>query len=80
LSVVVVVGQIIPRIGQAVTGNPEAYQYLVESIRQFPKQEDLVAEVEAAGFQVRRLEGVVRMLRRRKGREGRGLAADCGDR
>lgn len=43
--------EIIPRIGQAVTGNPEAYQYLVESIRQFPKQEDLVAEVEAAGFQ-----------------------------
>src|SRR5947207_12667891 len=29
--------QLIPRVGQAVTGDREAYQYLVESIRKFPK-------------------------------------------
>ena len=28
----------IPRLGQAVTGDAESYRYLVESIRQFPKQ------------------------------------------
>ena len=30
---------VIPRIGQAVTGDREAYQYLVESIRKFPEAE-----------------------------------------
>ena len=30
--------QIIPRMGQAVAGDAESYQYLVESIRKFPKQ------------------------------------------
>src|SRR5512135_1491500 len=29
--------QVIPRVGQAVTGDREAYKYLVESIRKFPK-------------------------------------------
>ena len=29
--------QVIPRVGQAVTGDRDAYQYLVESIRKFPK-------------------------------------------
>jgi len=42
--------QIIPRMGQAVTGDAEAYRYLVESIRQFPRQEVLLREVEEAGF------------------------------
>lgn len=29
---------IIPKIGKAVTNDEESYQYLVESIRRFPKQ------------------------------------------
>ena len=30
--------QIIPRMGQVVAGDADSYQYLVESIRKFPKQ------------------------------------------
>ena len=33
---------VLPRLGQMVAGDREAYQYLVESIRQFPDQESLV--------------------------------------
>jgi demethylmenaquinone methyltransferase/2-methoxy-6-polyprenyl-1,4-benzoquinol methylase len=42
--------QVIPRIGQAVTGDREAYQYLVESIRRFPKPKAFAQMMEAAGF------------------------------
>lgn len=42
--------EVIPRVGQAVTGDRAAYQYLVESIRKFPNQEALVKEIEGAGF------------------------------
>lgn len=42
--------QIIPRIGQAVAKDRESYQYLVESIRKFPKQEALKNRMEQAGF------------------------------
>jgi demethylmenaquinone methyltransferase/2-methoxy-6-polyprenyl-1,4-benzoquinol methylase len=42
--------QVIPRIGQAVTGDREAYQYLVESIRKFPKPQAFKQMIEAAGF------------------------------
>ena len=42
--------QVIPRIGEAVTGDREAYQYLVESIRKFPKPKVFAAMIEAAGF------------------------------
>jgi demethylmenaquinone methyltransferase/2-methoxy-6-polyprenyl-1,4-benzoquinol methylase len=41
---------VIPRIGQAVTGDREAYQYLVESIRKFPKPPAFAKMIEAAGF------------------------------
>ncbi|MBI3447267.1 MAG: bifunctional demethylmenaquinone methyltransferase/2-methoxy-6-polyprenyl-1,4-benzoquinol methylase UbiE [Magnetospirillum sp.] len=41
---------ILPKVGGMVTGNAEAYQYLVESIRKFPPQEELAAMIEAAGF------------------------------
>ena len=41
---------VIPRLGSLVAGDRESYQYLVESIRRFPKQGDFQAEVEAAGF------------------------------
>ncbi len=40
----------IPRIGQAVAGDRESYEYLVESIRKFPTQADFADEVTAAGF------------------------------
>ncbi|WP_247881104.1 bifunctional demethylmenaquinone methyltransferase/2-methoxy-6-polyprenyl-1,4-benzoquinol methylase UbiE [Skermanella sp. TT6] len=41
---------VLPRLGQMVAGDREAYQYLVESIRQFPDQRSLVGRIEAAGF------------------------------
>jgi demethylmenaquinone methyltransferase/2-methoxy-6-polyprenyl-1,4-benzoquinol methylase len=31
----------IPKIGEFVTGNKEAYKYLIQSIKKFPKQEVL---------------------------------------
>lgn len=40
----------IPKIGAMVTGNEEAYQYLVESIRMFPEQEIFKSMIEEAGF------------------------------
>jgi demethylmenaquinone methyltransferase/2-methoxy-6-polyprenyl-1,4-benzoquinol methylase len=40
----------IPRIGRAVTGDAEPYQYLVESIRKFPNQRAFAAMIEKAGF------------------------------
>jgi demethylmenaquinone methyltransferase / 2-methoxy-6-polyprenyl-1,4-benzoquinol methylase len=42
--------QVIPRLGGAVTGNREAYQYLVESIRKFPKPKAFARMLESAGF------------------------------
>jgi len=42
--------QVIPRIGQAVAGDREAYQYLVESIRKFPKPKAFAQMIEQAGF------------------------------
>ena len=41
---------VIPRLGAAVARAPEAYAYLVESIRRFPDQEMFKAMLEAAGF------------------------------
>ena len=42
--------QVIPRVGEAVTGDREAYQYLVESIRKFPKPLTFAKMIETAGF------------------------------
>jgi len=42
--------QVIPRVGERVTGDREAYQYLVESIRKFPKPKAFAAMIETAGF------------------------------
>jgi demethylmenaquinone methyltransferase/2-methoxy-6-polyprenyl-1,4-benzoquinol methylase len=42
--------KVIPRVGQAVTGDREAYQYLVESIRKFPKPQAFAGMIERAGF------------------------------
>ncbi len=41
---------VIPALGQLVAGDRDSYQYLIESIRKFPKQGAFRAEVEAAGF------------------------------
>jgi len=41
---------VIPLLGEKVAGDRDSYQYLVESIRQFPSQEQLKRRVEAVGF------------------------------
>ena len=40
----------IPALGRAFANDPEAYLYLVESIRKFPKQEQFAEMVRNAGF------------------------------
>lgn len=42
---------VIPRLGQAVAGDRDSYQYLVESIRKFPDQEAFAALIRQAGFE-----------------------------
>ena len=42
---------VIPRMGQVITGDRDSYQYLVESIRRFPDQETFLAMVHDAGFE-----------------------------
>ena len=42
---------VIPRMGQAVAGDRESYQYLVESIRRFPDQEAFAGMIREAGFE-----------------------------
>ncbi len=41
----------IPALGGLVAGDRESYQYLVESIRNFPDQEDFAAMIRRAGFE-----------------------------
>ena len=41
---------IIPRLGALVAGQPDAYQYLVESIQRFPDQEEMKQLMEQTGF------------------------------
>jgi demethylmenaquinone methyltransferase/2-methoxy-6-polyprenyl-1,4-benzoquinol methylase len=41
---------VIPAMGQAVAGDRDSYQYLVESIRKFPDQEAFAAMIRTAGF------------------------------
>ena len=43
--------KVIPAVGRAVTGDREAYCYLVESIRRFPDQERFRAMLEEAGLE-----------------------------
>ncbi|CCF22021.1 Ubiquinone/menaquinone biosynthesis methyltransferase ubiE [Pseudorhizobium banfieldiae] len=40
----------IPQFGKMITGDSEPYQYLVESIRKFPNQENFAAIIRQAGF------------------------------
>ncbi|NXX95623.1 COQ5 protein, partial [Centropus bengalensis] len=42
--------QVIPVLGEVIAGDWKSYQYLVESIRQFPPQEELKEMIEDAGF------------------------------
>ena len=42
---------ILPRLGGIVAKDRDAYQYLVESIRQFPPQAELAAMMRSAGFE-----------------------------
>jgi demethylmenaquinone methyltransferase/2-methoxy-6-polyprenyl-1,4-benzoquinol methylase len=51
---------LLPKIGEIVAGDREAYQYLVESIRRFPPQAQFARMIEAAGLSqacVRNLSG-----------------------
>jgi demethylmenaquinone methyltransferase/2-methoxy-6-polyprenyl-1,4-benzoquinol methylase len=42
--------KVIPPLGRAVTGDADSYQYLVESIRKFPKPGAFADMIRAAGF------------------------------
>lgn len=42
----------IPMMGQLLANDADSYQYLVESIRKFPKQPEFAAMIEEAGFKV----------------------------
>lgn len=42
--------KVMPQMGKLVTGDAEPYQYLVESIRKFPSQQDFAKMISAAGF------------------------------
>jgi demethylmenaquinone methyltransferase / 2-methoxy-6-polyprenyl-1,4-benzoquinol methylase len=42
--------EIIPRLGELTAGDRASYQYLVESIRRFPKQDAFAAMIRDAGF------------------------------
>ncbi|HWA90720.1 MAG TPA: bifunctional demethylmenaquinone methyltransferase/2-methoxy-6-polyprenyl-1,4-benzoquinol methylase UbiE [Rhizomicrobium sp.] len=41
---------VLPRLGQMVAGDAEAYRYLAESIRRFPPQKEFARMIEAAGL------------------------------
>jgi len=42
--------KVIPPLGRAITGDAESYQYLVESIRKFPRPNAFAEMISAAGF------------------------------
>ena len=43
--------RLIPKIGELVAKDRDSYQYLVESIRQFPPQAELASRMKKAGFE-----------------------------
>ena len=43
--------EVIPRLGQMATNNKHSYQYLVESIRKFPPQNEFADMIRTAGFE-----------------------------
>ncbi len=50
--------KLIPKIGKIVAKDEESYQYLVESIRKFPSQKELLMRMETAGFRQCRYENL----------------------
>jgi len=42
---------VIPRLGQIIARDRSSYQYMVESIRKFPNQENFLKLVNEAGFE-----------------------------
>jgi len=42
---------VLPKIGSAISGDGHAYQYLPDSVQQFPDQMELVAMMNSVGFQ-----------------------------
>src|SRR5712672_578012 len=52
---------VIPALGRSVAGDADAYRYLVESIRRFPKPQAFAAMISAAGFLFAR-EGVLGLV------------------
>lgn len=50
---------VIPALGELVAGDRKSYQYLVESIRQFPPQETFASMIADAGFQKVEYENLV---------------------
>ena len=42
--------RVIPKIGDLITGDAEAYRYLVESIRRFPRAQEITLLLEKTGF------------------------------
>ncbi len=50
--------QVLPRLGAAIAGDKESYQYLAESIRKFPDQDTLAGMLEEAGFEQVRWENL----------------------
>jgi len=42
---------VIPKMGKAIANDEASYQYLVESIRKFPKQEQFAQMIREAGFE-----------------------------
>ena len=43
---------VIPMLGQLLASDRDSYQYLVESIRKFPKQAEFAWMIEEAGFKI----------------------------
>lgn len=41
---------VIPALGQVIAGDRDSYQYLVESIRKFPPQDEFAQIIRDAGF------------------------------
>ncbi len=41
---------VIPKLGKIIANDEASYQYLVESIRKFPEQRELLARIEGTGF------------------------------
>ncbi len=42
--------KVLPRIGAALSPNPDAYKYLPDSVRKFPGADELASEMRVAGF------------------------------